>query len=265
MNETLPSDSSGTPAAALAPTSLGARLVNVLATPSDVFDEVKASPPRTANWLVPALVAMIVGWIGAWLVMSQAAIKQQFSDMQEKQYQQLIEQGRMSREQLEAQRPMMDKFATISRQVGMYLLPPLSAFGLVFWWALITYVLGRFVLGGDFTYMKAVEVSGLIGVLTIIEGVIRTLLMVAFGSLFAGPNLAMVLVKEFDPTNLTHGVLAAVDVVAFWVLAVRSVALARLSGASLAKAAAWIFGLWLLWTGFWTGVGYVVQRAFGGN
>jgi hypothetical protein len=265
MNDSTPSEPLETPVSTPSPTSLGARLINILVTPSDVFEEVKASPPRTANWLVPALVAMIVGWIGAWLVLNQEAIKQQFSDMQEKQYQKLIEQGRMTRDQLEAQRPMMDKVANISRQVGMYLVPPLSAFGLIFWWALVTFLLGRYVLGGRFSYMKAVEVSGLIGVWVILEAVIKTLLMLTFGSLFAGPNLAMVLVKDFDATNLTHGLLAAVDIVTFWVLTVRSIGLARLSGASMGKAAAWVFGLWILWTGFWTGVGYLMQRVFSGG
>jgi len=265
MNDPVPSIPSETPPAAAPSTSLGARLINVLTTPSDVFDEVKVSPPRTANWLVPALVAMFLGWIGAWLVMNQEAIKQQFSDLQEQQYQKLIEQGRMTREQLEAQRPMMEKFGNLSRQVGMFLMPPLSAFGLIFWWALITYLLGRYALGGRFTYMKAVEVSGLIGGLAILEGVVKTLLMLTFGSLFAGPNLAMVLVKDFDATNTTHGLLAAVDVMAFWILTVRAIALARLSGSSIGKAAAWVFGLWLVWTGFWTGVGYFLQRVFGGG
>jgi hypothetical protein len=247
------------------PTSLGARMVNVFATPSDVFDEVKASPAQTANWLVPALLALLVGWIRSWLVLNQEAIKQQFADMQEKQYQKMIDKGRMTREQLEAQRPMMEKVGNISRQVGMFVAPPLTAFGFILWWGLITFLVGNYALGGKFSYLKAVEVSGLIGVLAILESVIKTLLMLTFGSLFAGPNLAMLLVKEFDPANLTHGLLAAVDIVALWVLVVRSIGLARLSGASLGKCVAWVFGLWLLWTGLWIVLGYYLQRAFGGG
>ena len=36
--------------------SLAARLLNVFATPGDVFDDVKVAPASTANWLVPALL-----------------------------------------------------------------------------------------------------------------------------------------------------------------------------------------------------------------
>ncbi len=112
--------------------------------------------------------------------------------------------------------------------------------------------------------MKAVEVSGLIGMLAMLESVIKTLIMVAFGSLYAGANLATLLVKDFDPTNLSHGLMSAVDVVAFWVLAVRAIGLSRLSGATFAKSAAWVFGLWLLWSGLWIVAGHFLQRLFGG-
>jgi len=245
-------------------TSLGARMLNVFATPADVFDEVKVSPPRTANWLVPTLLATLVGWIGAWLVLQQEAITQQISDLQEAQYQKMIEQGRMTREQLEAQRPTIEKFGKIMRQAAMFAAPPLAAVGLVFWWALITFLVGRYALGGTFTYMKAVEVSGLIGMLAILESVIKTLMMVAFGSLYAGANLATLLVKDFDPANLSHGLMSAVDVVAFWVLAVRSIGLSRLSGAAFGKCAAWVFGLWLLWTGLWIVGAHFLQRMAAG-
>ena len=81
-----PDDTASTPVSTPASTSLGARMLNVFATPSDVFDEVKISPPRTANWLVPTLLATLVGWIGVWLVLQQEAIKQQISDLKEAQY-----------------------------------------------------------------------------------------------------------------------------------------------------------------------------------
>ena len=245
-------------------TSLGARMLNVFATPADVFDEVKVSPPRTAHWLVPTRLATLVGWVGVWLVLHQESIKQQISDLQEAQLEKSIEQGRMTREQLEAQRPTIEKIGRIIRNATMFAAPPLMAFGLVFWWALITFLVGRYALGGHFTYMKAVEVSGLIGMLATLESVIKTLMMVALGSLYAGANLATLLVKDFDPANLSHGLMAAVDVVAFWVLAVRAIGLSRLSGATFAKSAAWLFGLWLLWTGLWIVAGHFLPKLFGG-
>jgi hypothetical protein len=50
-----------------------------------------------------------------------------------------------------------------------------------------------------------------------------------------------------------------VNVMTFWVLALRSLGLARLSGISFAKAALWVFGLWAAWTGFFMGIGLVMK------
>ena len=45
--------------------SLVGRLLNVFATPGDVFQEVKAAPETAANWLVPALILIAVSWAAA--------------------------------------------------------------------------------------------------------------------------------------------------------------------------------------------------------
>ena len=50
----------------------------------------------------------------------------------------------------------------------------------------------------------------------------------------------------------------------FWLLAVRSVGLARLTGASVAKAAVWVFGIWIVLTGIMIGFGAAMRAAFGG-
>lgn len=265
MNDPIPSDSPASAPEAPAPTSLLARLFNVFATPAEVFDEVKASPPRSANWLVPTLLLLVVGWLGTWLVMSQDNVKQQISDMQEKQFQKMVEKGRMTQQQLEAQRPMMEKVGSWSTQIAMLAGVPLMAFGMPFWYALLAWLVGNKVLRGEFTYMKAVEVSGLISMLLVLESVIKTLLMMTMGSLFAGPNLALLLVKDFDATNTTHGLLAAVDAMTIWQLVVRSIGLSRLSGASVGKSATWVVGLWVLVTGSFMGFGFLMQRVFGGG
>ena len=46
--------------------SLGGRLLNVFATPGDVFQEAKSAANTTANWLAPALILIVVSWVAAW-------------------------------------------------------------------------------------------------------------------------------------------------------------------------------------------------------
>ena len=83
-------------------TSLLARLVNVFAAPGDVFEEVRTRPPSTANWVAPALLLIMVSWLGAWLLFSQDSIKQQLSDITSKAVEKQIQKAKMSEQKAAA-------------------------------------------------------------------------------------------------------------------------------------------------------------------
>ena len=132
-----------------------------------------------------------------------------------------------------------------------------------FFWGLIIWLVGAKLLKGNFPYMKAVEVVGLANMISVLDVIVKTLLIVGLGNLYAAPSLVL-LVKEFDPQNTVHSLLAIVNVMTFWLLAVRAVGLARLSGASFAKAALWVFGIWAAYTGFFIGLGCWRRRLSSG-
>src|SRR5262249_5941039 len=98
-------------------------------------------------------------------------------------------------------------------------------------------------LKGGFSYVKALEVAGLANMIAALEAVVRALLVFVTSNIFASPSLAL-LVKNFDPQNTQHSLLAALNVMTIWLLAVRAIGLARLTGASFGKAAAWVYGIW---------------------
>jgi hypothetical protein len=241
--------------------SLGGRLLNVFATPGDVFQEVKAAGVSTANWLVPALILIAVSWVATWLIFSQDSIKHQLSDITDQAIQKQVEKAHMSEQQAEQARAVGEKWAGISAKVAAFLVPVFGGFVTPFFWGLILWLVGAKLFKGGFPYMKAVEVVGLVNMVSVLDVIVRTLLIVGLGNLYAAPGLVL-LVKEFDPQNTVHGLLAIVNVMTFWVLAVRAMGLARLSGASFAKAAMWVFGIWAAYTGFFLGLGALMQAAF---
>jgi VIT1/CCC1 family predicted Fe2+/Mn2+ transporter len=98
---------------------------------------------------------------------------------------------------------------------------------------------------------------------SVLDVVVKTLLIVGLGNLYAAPSLVL-LVKEFDPQNTVHSLLAIVNVMTFWLLAVRATGMARLSGVSFAKAALWVFGIWAAYTGLFVGLGVLAKAAFKG-
>jgi hypothetical protein len=97
----------------------------------------------------------------------------------------------------------------------------------------------------------------------ILETTVKGLLIVLSGNILASPSLAL-FIKDFDPQNTTHGLLAAVNVMTFWLLIVRSIGLARLGQVSFSRAARWVFGIWAVYTGFFLGFGLLMKAAFGG-
>jgi hypothetical protein len=237
-------------------------MFNVFAAPGEVFDEVKASPPGVGNWLGPALVVILISWLGAWLIFSQDSIQQQLRDITDQAIEQQIAKAKMPPEQAEQARQVGAKYGSIGTKVSMAAGPVFYAFITPFWWGLIFWLAGTKALKGSFTYMKAVEVAGLANMIGALEGIVKSLLIVTFGSLFASPSLALVALKDFNPQNPVHGLLSMVNVMTFWLLAVRAIGLARLSGASFAKAAVWVFGIWALFTGSMFGLGQAMQAIF---
>ena len=241
--------------------SLGGRLLNVFAAPGEVFQEVKTAGVETANWLAPALILIAVSWAAAWVIFSQDSINHQLSEITDRAIQKQIEKTQMSEQQAEQARAMGEKWASISAKIGSALAPVIGGFVTPFFWGLIVWLVGAKLLKGNFPYMKAVEVVGLANMVSVLDVIVRTLLIVALGNLYAAPSLVL-LVREFDPQNTVHSLLALVNVMTFWLLAVRAVGLARLSGASFTKAALWVFGIWAAYTGFFVGLGVLAKAVF---
>lgn len=257
--ETPPPVAESAPETPPVPTSsLAGRLTNVFAAPGDVFDEVRVTRPCTANWLAPALLLILVGWIGSWLVFSQPAIQQQLREVRAKALDQQIARMKVSEAQAEQIRKSTENIAEISTKVAMFGGPVIGAFAIPFLWGLIIWLVGTKILHGNFSYMKGVEVAGLANMVLLLESIVKTLLMIVTSNIFASPSLVL-LVKEFDPQNPVHSLLALVNVLVFWMLAVRAVGMARLSGATFARAAAWVFGIWIGYNGLLLGFGFGVQ------
>ena len=243
------------------PMSLPARLVNVFATPGEVFESIKGTAVSNANWLVPAIILIMVSWVGAWLIFSQDSIQQQLREMTDRAIDKQVEKGKLTEQQAEQARVVGAKYGSIGAKISAFVAPVFVGLVVPFWWGLLLWLVGANALQSDMTYMKGVEIAGLAGMITVLDSVVRTLLILVLGNMFASPSLA-VFVKEFDPQNTTHAMLGIINIMTFWALAVKSVGLARITGASFAKAAGWVFGIWVAQTAILTGLSLGVQKFF---
>jgi len=226
-----------------------------------VFDEVKTSVASSANWLVPTLLLIVVGWIATAFIFTNPAIQQQMRDMTDQALQKQFANTNLPQEKIEQAKETAANIARISQTIGAYVAIPFMVFFGTFFWGLVIWFLGVVVFKARFPYMKAVEAAGLVNILGILDSVIRTLLILVMGNVFAAPSL-MLLVKGFDAQNTLHNVLGALELFTLWILVARAIALSRLSGVSVAKAAAWIFGIWVTYMGLFIGLGALSRALF---
>jgi hypothetical protein len=224
--------------------SLAGRLLNVFAAPGEVFDEIKTTPHRAANWLVPVLISAIVGILSVIIMFSQPAIIQQIREQQTKVFEDQVSAGKLTRAQADQTEAMVEKFSgpatmMISGSIGTVC----SSFIRVFWWAFVLWLLGLIFLKTKFDYLKMVEAAGLATMITILGTIVTLLLTVILGKMTT-PSLALLL-DHFDSKNGLHLALAAVNLFALWMVGVMAVGLSRLSGARFSKTLLLTAGFWL--------------------
>jgi len=225
-------------------TSLGNRLINVFVSPGEVFDEAINAPSTSANWVVPILLTCLVGVISFLTIFEHPLFRINKSSAEKPPnaigaQTQLI-QGTQS--QIEENSALAR--AKLSGEVAIVG----TTFLGTFWSALVLWLMGRFLLRAPFPFLKALEITGLTGMILVLSTVISTLLVFATEDTFAKPALSL-LVRDFDPTNKFHLLLSLLDVSSFWTAGVLSIGLAKLSKVSVAESAFWVFGYWIVLRG----------------
>ena len=121
----------------------------------------------------------------------------------------------------------------------------IGSFGSVLWWGFVLWFLARSLLRVQVPFVKTLEVAGLAMMINVLGGIVAMLLIVSFGRADATPSLAL-LVKDFDTTRKGSLFVAAANVFAIWVVTVRSIGLAKLTGTPYLRCAWAVFTFWLL-------------------
>ena len=170
-------------------TSLAARLLNVFATPGDVFEEVKAALPSVANWLVPIVIYGLVTAVSSVLVLSQPAMAQKIHEKQEKVFDDQVKAGKITQEQADQMEKYAELAAKIAGGVGGFFMGFITVFG----WAFLLWLIGRFALKANLHFMKVTEVAGLAASISALESLVRMLLIFGFNNPLASPSMAMLL------------------------------------------------------------------------
>jgi hypothetical protein len=251
------------PTAEVQPMSFTEKLVNVFASPGELFENVRLTPSSPSNWVIP-LVIMIVVAIGMQqIIMSNPSLVEQTKALIAKatteSLDKAVQEGKITPEQAEQQRERAESFTNpsstfaIAMRIGgtVIALPAmLFVIGLVYW------LLGKTAMHASSPYMKVIEVVGLTLLISSVESIVTTAMAIGLDSIHAGPNLA-VFVQNYAPGNKLHAALSKVNVFTIWSLIVTGIGLSKLFLRDLPKVLVLVFALWILWTALTVFAGFL--------
>ncbi len=227
-------------------TSVFAKLMNIVASPGEVFDEIRTAPSSAANWLLPLVLMALFGIISSCVMFSQPTIQQQIREQQEKAFDKQVAAGKMTRQQADDAAAMMEKFRGPALMMAFgSIAVTVGTLVHVLWWGFLLWLLARFGFHTPWGYGKMLELAGLPVVITALGAVVALLLGVIMGKMFAAVSLGL-LVKDFDVTSKAHAALGAVNLFYLWQYSVMALGLARFTRGSTAKAFILVFGCLIL-------------------
>jgi len=210
-------------------TSLAQKLLNLFAAPGDVFEEVVSAPPTLANWLLPTLMVCLTQG----LLLHALAPKEQTDAI----IRQVLGAGTISA--AEAQ-----KLAGLWRLISS-LTVCLGAFAGTFWSAFVLWFMGRVFLKTRFSFLKALEVAGISGVILVLGAIVTALLIGISDDPATRPALSLLAQKSLTGARL-GAVLDSLNVFHLWATTLLALGLCKLSRASFRESAFWVFGYWLV-------------------
>lgn len=245
-------ESKPTPAPPPPSTSLLARLLNVLAIPGQVFEEVRATRHSVGNWLLPIPIYAVSLALFTVVFFSLPTIQKMWTEQQSKMrvaqassLAEAVKSGTVKQADADQTLAAMDSLSQprVVKSVAM-----VGGFGFgvgrVFWWAFVLWLLARAVLKLPIRYGKALEVAGLASIVALIGNIAVIALTVNFGKTFSGDGLGLS-VTDFETSH--HQMLIAViqNALNFWLIAVLGTGLARLTGLPWIRGAFLVVTYWI--------------------
>jgi hypothetical protein len=252
------------PATEVKPMPFSERLVNIFASPGELFENVRLTGKTASNWIVPIAIMIVVVIGMQQLIMNNPSLAEQTKVMMEKAMKEsmdkAVQSGKMTPEAAEQQREQMERFADpssplriIMGAVSITVMMPAVLFVL----ALVYWLLGKTAMQAAAPYMKVVEVVGLVFLIAAVESIVTTVMAIGFDSLHAGPNLGLAVLQNFDPQNKVHVALSKINLFSIWSLIVIGIGLSKLFMRDLPKVLVLVFTLWVLWNVLTVSTGFM--------
>lgn len=230
------------------------KMVGIFTEPSSTYENIAKFPLRTIDWLLPFLILLAFVATSQIVVMNNPEIAYQVKEKQlekiEKSFSESVEKGQMTQEQADQQMDRVrDQMDSMSGGIGM-VIQTASIFivGFIFLFIVcgVYFLLAKFALKGEGTYVSALVASGLTSYISLIQILVAAILAIVMGRLVSDTSIASFI--DADKSTFVGFLLSKLDIISIWAYAVLAIGLAKLfKSQTTGKYYALVFGLWIFW------------------
>lgn len=225
------------------------KAAGVFYEPSRVFESLKTSGVKFADWFVPVLLLALLTSIATYVRLSSPDLRFQVLQQQEAAIDKMVTEGKMTADQAQQAKAMTeDRFQSGSASViGIGVFTTFVVVWIIFFvisgiWLLV----GKYALKGTINYTQTMGVVGLSDWIMLVGVIIGTVLSVVLSRLDGGLHLG--LLTQMNAQSKTYQLLSKIDLFTLWSLVVISIGLGKISGKKGAQSAIWVFGIWIVWS-----------------
>jgi hypothetical protein len=231
--------------------SLSDAMTGVLTEPGTTFESVKLSSKKN-YWIVPVIISIVLYIAASMIAMRDSDLSSEIKMKQKtaanERLDKAVKDGKMSREDADAQREKMEKFMDQSGPLFYVfaILGPLFA-GFIFLFARAGIFIGVFkIFKGTASFSNILSVLGLASVIEIIQVIVDTVLAIVRGKLMSNIGPGLLVTSESVGENMFK-FLSHFDVLAIWYLVVLGIGFAKVSNLKVSQTLPVVFLIWLIY------------------
>ena len=225
---------------------LGSIIMNVFSSPAEAFSGLRESESRATLWLIPLILLIILASVSSTMMFTNETLKSQILESRDRAVQKQVDAGKMTQGQADQAKSQMENMGGMFIAIGIVgsvvvLSVMMFGAGLVLW------LVAKLALKSTAGYGKHLELYGISSWIGLFGGVVTLLMIVGLNSLYASPSAALAVYSSFDPLNMTHKILAAVNIFSIWQAIVLGIGIGKLSDKSTSTGIGVVLGLWIIW------------------
>ncbi|MDP3150073.1 MAG: YIP1 family protein [Ignavibacteria bacterium] len=231
------------------------KLVGVFSEPGKTFASIAKFPIKTIDWLLPVLAMFVVVIISQIIMMGNPQIKAEMKQKQmepiEKQLQEQVDKGTITKQQAEEQmQTMEDQMDKMGGTIGkVFMAISILVIGFIAYLVIagFYFLVIKFIFKADGTYKHVLVTTGLTSYIGIISMVLVTIFALFTGKMARDVSAATLF--SVDAKTFVGFLLAKLDVFSIWMYFVIALGMTKLFNAGDSKKYYYfIFGTWIVWS-----------------